>query len=205
MQPVQALFSASVTTIQPGQSATLNWQTSNASDVSIDNGVGEVAANGQKEVSPASNTTYLLTAKGSGGTQQRTISIVVEPRAAVAQQAAPVPAAPQVVDPSVAIQQAINSFDAAYNAHDIARIQASWTGIKPAQAKALQNFFKDQPTSKVSDSCAGSDLSVSGDTASWTCTETSTFVSGGRTQSHGQAIRFTFAKRGGSWTIVDRR
>jgi len=206
VQPVQALFSASVTTIQQGQSATLNWQTANAGEVSIDNGIGEVGANGQKEVSPANSTTYELTAKGSGGTQQRSITITVTPKAvAVQQPVAPVPAAPQAVDPSVAIQQAINSFDGAYNAHDIARMQATWTGMKPAQAKQLQAFFKDQPTSKVSDSCASSDLSVSGDSASWTCTETSTFVSGGRTQSHAQGIHFTFAKRGGSWTIVDRR
>jgi hypothetical protein len=205
MQPVQALFSASVTTIQQGQSTTLNWQTANASGVSIDNGIGEVSANGQKEVSPASNTTYELTAKGSGGTQQKTISITVTPKAAAAQPAAPAPAAPQPVEPSTLIQQAINSFDAAYNAHDVGRIQATWTGVKPAQAKALQSFFKDQPTSKVSDSCSGSDLSISGNTASWNCTETSTFVSGGRTQSHAQSIRFTFAERGGAWTIVDRR
>jgi serine/threonine-protein kinase len=205
VQPVQALFSASVTTIQQGQSTTLNWQTANASGVSIDNGIGEVSANGQKEVSPVSNTTYELTAKGNGGTQQKTISITVTPKAVAAQPAAPAPAAPQPVEPSTLIQQAINSFDAAYNAHDVGRIQATWTGVKPAQAKALQSFFKDQPTSKVSDSCSGSDLSISGNTASWNCTETSTFVSGGRTQSHAQSIRFTFAERGGAWTIVDRR
>ena len=206
VQPVQALFSASVTTIQQGQSATLSWQTANAGEVSIDNGIGDVSANGQKEVSPAGSTTYELTAKGGGGTQQRSITITVTPKVVAAQQpVAPAPAAPQAVDPSVPIQQAINGFDAAYNAHDVARIQAAWTGMKPAQAKQLQGFFKDQPSSKVSDSCAGSDLSVSGDSASWTCTETSTFVSGGRTQSHAQSIHFTFAKRGGNWTIVDRR
>jgi len=205
VQPVQALFSASVTTIQQGQSATLSWQTANASDVSIDNGVGEVSANGQKEVSPASSTTYQLTAHGNGGTQQRSITINVTPKVVAAQPAAPAPAAPQPVDPSTLIQQAINGFDAAYNAHDVARMQAAWTGLKPAQAKAFQSFFKDQPTSKVSDACSPSDLSVSGDTASWTCNETSTFESGGRTQSHSQSIRFTFAKHGSAWTIVDRR
>jgi hypothetical protein len=205
VQPVFAVFSATTSTIQQGQSTTLNWQTANASDVSIDNGIGEVAANGQKEVSPASNTTYQLTAKGNGGTQQKTISILVEPKAVAAQPSAPAPAAPQTVDPSTVIQGVVSSFETAYNSHDIGRIQASWTGIKPAQAKALQNFFKDQPTSKVSDSCAPSELSISGDAASWNCTETSTFNSGGRTQSHSQAIRFMFAKRSGNWTILDRR
>jgi serine/threonine-protein kinase len=205
VQPVQALFSASVTTIQQGQSTTLNWQTANASDVSIDNGIGAVPANGQKEVSPAGNTTYQLIAKGSGGTQQKTINIIVEPKTIAAQPSAPAPVAPQAVDPSTVIQGVVNTFESAYNSHDIGRIQASWTGIKPAQAKALQNFFKDQPTSKVSDSCSPGELTISGDSASWNCTETSTFNSGGRMQSHSQAIRFAFARKNGSWTIVSRQ
>ncbi len=205
VQPVFAVFSATTSTIQQGQSTTLNWQTANASDVSIDNGIGEVPANGQREVNPTSNTTYQLTAKGSGGTQQKTITIIVEPKTVAAQPPSPAPIAPQTPDPSTLIQQAVNSFDAAYNAHDVVRIQAAWTGMKPAQAKQLQGFFKDQPTSKVSDSCSPSELNISGDSASWNCTETSTFVSGGRTQSHAQGIRFTFAKKGSSWTIVDRR
>jgi eukaryotic-like serine/threonine-protein kinase len=206
VQPVQALFSASVTTIEQGQSTTLNWQTANASSVSIDNGIGQVAANGQREVSPTGNTTYELSARGNGGTQERSVTIIVQPKVASAPAAPPpTPAAPQPADPSALIEQAVSSFDAAYNAHDVGRMQAAWTGMKAAQAKQFQSFFKDQPTSKVSDSCPPSGLNVSGENASWTCSETSTYLSGGRTQSHSQDIRFTFAKRGGSWTIVDRR
>jgi tetratricopeptide (TPR) repeat protein/predicted Ser/Thr protein kinase len=200
--PVQVAFYASSSTIQQGQSTTLNWQINNATEASIDNGIGGVGASGQKDVSPSGNTTYVLTAKGSGGTQQQTVNITVTPKAAPSVEAPP---PPQAVDQSVLIQQAINNFDAAYNAHDVGRMQASWTGMKPAQAKAFQGFFKDQPSSHVADNCSAGALTISGDSASWTCSETSTFVSGGRTQSHAQDIRFTFARRGGNWSIVGRQ
>ena len=67
---VEVLFSASTTTIQQGQSTTLSWQTANATQVSIDNGVGPVSASGQRDVSPANTTNYQLTATGAGGTQR---------------------------------------------------------------------------------------------------------------------------------------
>ena len=63
-------------TIQPGQSATLTWQTSNATDVSID-GIGAVQPNGSQSVSPTDSTTYHLVAKGSGGTQEATARLTV--------------------------------------------------------------------------------------------------------------------------------
>jgi peptidoglycan-associated lipoprotein len=63
-------------TIQPGESATLSWQTSNATDVTID-GVGAVQASGSQSVNPSQSTTYHLTAKGSGGTQEATTRLTV--------------------------------------------------------------------------------------------------------------------------------
>jgi peptidoglycan-associated lipoprotein len=66
-------------TIQPGQSATLTWQTSNATDVSID-GIGAVQPSGSQQVNPTDSTTYHLVAKGSGGTQEATTRLTVTPR-----------------------------------------------------------------------------------------------------------------------------
>ena len=73
-----ASISVSPDTIQSGQSATLTWQTSNATDVSID-GIGAVQANGSQQVSPTASTTYHLTAKGAGGTQEATTRLTVTP------------------------------------------------------------------------------------------------------------------------------
>jgi peptidoglycan-associated lipoprotein len=67
--------------IQAGQSASLTWQTNNATDVSID-GIGAVQPNGSQSVSPTDSTTYHLTAKGSGGTQEATARLTVTPAAA---------------------------------------------------------------------------------------------------------------------------
>jgi peptidoglycan-associated lipoprotein len=71
-----ASISVNPSSIQAGQSASLSWQTSNATDVSID-GVGAVQPNGSQSVSPSDSTTYHLTAKGSGGTQEATARLTV--------------------------------------------------------------------------------------------------------------------------------
>ena len=72
-----ATLTASPETIDKGQSATLNWQTTNATDISIDNGVGAVQATGTHQVTPTESTTYTLTAKGDGGTQTATARVTV--------------------------------------------------------------------------------------------------------------------------------
>jgi len=71
-----ASLSASPNSIDKGQSATLSWQTTNATDVSID-GVGAVQANGSQQVTPSDSTTYHLVAKGAGGTQEATARVTV--------------------------------------------------------------------------------------------------------------------------------
>jgi peptidoglycan-associated lipoprotein len=71
-----AAISANPNSIQAGQSASLTWQTSNATDVSID-GIGAVQPNGSQSVSPTDSTTYHLTAKGAGGTQEASARITV--------------------------------------------------------------------------------------------------------------------------------
>jgi peptidoglycan-associated lipoprotein len=71
-----ASISVSPDTIQPGQSATLTWQTSNATDVSID-GIGAVQPSGSQSVNPTDSTTYHLVAKSSGGTQEASTRLTV--------------------------------------------------------------------------------------------------------------------------------
>src|SRR5262245_1950830 len=59
-----ASLSASPNTVEKGQPVTLSWQTTNATDVSID-GIGAVQPSGSQQVTPADSTTYHLVAKGS--------------------------------------------------------------------------------------------------------------------------------------------
>jgi peptidoglycan-associated lipoprotein len=71
-----ASLSANPNTIEKGASTTLTWQTTNATDVSIDS-VGAVDPSGSRQVTPADSTTYHLTAKGTGGTQDATARVTV--------------------------------------------------------------------------------------------------------------------------------
>jgi len=71
-----ASLSANPNTIDQGQSTTLTWQTTNATDVSID-GIGPVDVSGSRQVTPTDSTTYHLIAKGAGGTQDATARVTV--------------------------------------------------------------------------------------------------------------------------------
>jgi peptidoglycan-associated lipoprotein len=71
-----ATLTANPETIDKGQSTTLTWQTSNATDVSIE-GIGAIQPNGSQQVTPTESTTYTLTAKGVGGTQTATARVTV--------------------------------------------------------------------------------------------------------------------------------
>jgi peptidoglycan-associated lipoprotein len=76
-----ASLAANPNTLDAGQATTLTWQTSNATDVSID-GIGPVDASGSRQVTPTDSTTYHLVAKGAGGTQDATARVTVNSAAA---------------------------------------------------------------------------------------------------------------------------
>jgi len=84
--PLVRSFAASTNRIYLGQSATLSWNvTTNASAISIDNGVGSVAVpSGSVSVSPATTTTYTLTASNSFGPRSATVTLTVDPGIPVA-------------------------------------------------------------------------------------------------------------------------
>src|SRR5215470_2719652 len=63
-------------TIDRGQQVELSWNTQNASSVSID-GVGTVTASGSRKLTPASSTTYRLSASGDGGSTEASARVTV--------------------------------------------------------------------------------------------------------------------------------
>jgi hypothetical protein len=71
-----ATLTVQPTTIQAGASATLSWATTDASNVYID-AFGGVAPTGSRIVSPASTTTYSLTATGTGGVATASATLTV--------------------------------------------------------------------------------------------------------------------------------
>jgi hypothetical protein len=70
-----ALLTAMPTSIQSGQSATLQWATSNATSVTLDG--APVNANGSRVVSPTATTTYVLVASNSAGSVQSSATVTV--------------------------------------------------------------------------------------------------------------------------------
>ncbi|MBC7925878.1 MAG: hypothetical protein H7039_09495, partial [Bryobacteraceae bacterium] len=74
-------FTGTPSTITAGQSSTLTWNVENAESVNI-SGLGEVPAQGTRSVSPATTTTYTLSARNQSGTSQATAVITVNPSVA---------------------------------------------------------------------------------------------------------------------------
>ncbi|HKA07140.1 MAG TPA: OmpA family protein, partial [Gemmataceae bacterium] len=70
-------FDATPNQISAGQSSTLNWVVQGATAVSINNGIGNVAATGSTTVTPTATTTYTLTATGPTGNVTATATVTV--------------------------------------------------------------------------------------------------------------------------------
>ena len=88
--PVVSL-TAEPATVEKGQSVTLSWTSSNATQLDLEPQVGTVQATGSTNVTPDESTTYVLTAKGPGGTETASARVTV-----TAPGPPPVPKGPQV-------------------------------------------------------------------------------------------------------------
>jgi peptidoglycan-associated lipoprotein len=74
---------ASPSAIEKGQSTTLTWNSTNATGVTIDNGVGTVEASGSRSLRPSDSTTYTARATGPGGNAVAEARVTVTPPPAV--------------------------------------------------------------------------------------------------------------------------
>jgi len=93
-QPTVTL-NASPTMLNPGQTVTLSWSSTNATDLDIQPGVGKVAPQGSTPVNPTTSTTYTITATGAGGSATASAHVDVN---APAPAPAPAPAQPNLSD-----------------------------------------------------------------------------------------------------------
>jgi peptidoglycan-associated lipoprotein len=138
-------FSVEPRAIQPGQSATLTWAVANATDISIDNGIGSVAANGTRQVFPTSTTTYTLTASSAGGKDTRSVTVDVS--------AAPPPPPPPPPAPKVSGMDMFNSDiasagDALFD-YDKSDIRDDARQVLTHDADALKRIFAADPSFTV--------------------------------------------------------
>ncbi len=72
-------LSANPPAIVAGKCTTLFWSSENASDASIDQGIGGVAKSGSRQVCPASTTLYTIRATGEGGSNSASTTVTVNP------------------------------------------------------------------------------------------------------------------------------
>jgi hypothetical protein len=75
--PPTASITAAPDAIILGNASTLTWTSTNAEQVTIDSGIGEVDQSGSLEVTPQETTTYTITATNDGGTATDSATITV--------------------------------------------------------------------------------------------------------------------------------
>src|SRR5215467_15188897 len=68
---------ANPTSINKGDATTLNWSSTNATQLTIAPEVGAVAPDGSTKVTPSESTTYTVTASGPGGSADSTVRVTV--------------------------------------------------------------------------------------------------------------------------------
>jgi peptidoglycan-associated lipoprotein len=140
--PVITSFAAEPSTIEPGQSSTLRWSISNATDMSIDHGVGAVQSQGMRQVFPRTSTSYALTVRGPGGMDSRSVTVEVS----TAPPPPPPPARPPVVSGSDLLSQ--QGQDAFFD-YDMSEIRADGRDALTRDAALLKQIFQQDPNFSV--------------------------------------------------------
>jgi peptidoglycan-associated lipoprotein len=133
-------FTAEPSSIERGQSATLHWDVSHATQISIDHGVGTVQASGERRVQPDDSTTYRLTATGAGGTESATATVNVT---------APPPPPPPPKPAGPSFGDRISQLQDAYFDFDKSDIRSDARDALTSDANSLKSIFRDFPSGTV--------------------------------------------------------
>jgi peptidoglycan-associated lipoprotein len=123
---------ASPSSVNKGDSATLSWNSTDATQLSISPEVGAVTAQGSTKVTPSDTTTYTITASGPGGNANATATVSVN--------APPPPPPPPAREPDFSQEVRDAYFD--YDKAD----------LRPDARTALSttaDFLKKNPSIKV--------------------------------------------------------
>ncbi|MGC2333139.1 MAG: peptidoglycan-associated lipoprotein Pal [Candidatus Acidiferrales bacterium] len=82
-------INASPTSVNAGETVTLSWSSTNATDLDIEPSIGKVAPQGSTPANPTTSTTYTITATGPGGSATATAHVDVNAPAAAPAATAP--------------------------------------------------------------------------------------------------------------------
>ena len=126
---------ASPSAVNKGESSTLSWNSTDATQLSIDPGVGAVTAQGTAKVTPSDSTTYTITASGPGGSTSATATVTIN---------APPPPPPPPAGPSED-ELFLREVRDAYFDYDKADIRPD----ARASLSATADFLKAHPSIKT--------------------------------------------------------
>jgi peptidoglycan-associated lipoprotein len=141
-KPAIDSFAAEPSTIERGQSSTLRWSVSNATDITINQGVGAVQSSGSRSVYPSTSTTYTLVANGPGGSDTRTVTVNVT--------APPPPPPPPPPTPKRSAADILSSdVQDAYFDYDKSDIREDARAVLTKDADVLKQLFEDNPSFNV--------------------------------------------------------
>ncbi|MBM3794049.1 MAG: OmpA family protein [Acidobacteria bacterium] len=137
-------FQVEPSSIQRGQSATLNWKVMGADSVSIEPGIGTVPAQGSRQVYPSDSTTYTLSARAAGSNDSRTARVTVtEPPASTA----PPPSQQAKDEPLVQMLERLVS-DSFYD-YDKYDVREDARSTLTRNADALKQIFAKYPNAVI--------------------------------------------------------
>jgi peptidoglycan-associated lipoprotein len=139
--PVIASFTAEPSSVEAGQSSTLRWSITGATDMSIDHGVGAVQSNGQRQVFPRTSTSYTLTARGPGGMDSRSVTVEISS----APPPPPPPSTPRLSSADLLQQQAQDAFFD----YDMSEIRSDGRDALTHDAALLKQIFQQDPNFSV--------------------------------------------------------
>jgi peptidoglycan-associated lipoprotein len=135
-------FTAEPSTIVRGESSTLKWTVSNATEVTIDNGIGAVATSGSKQVFPTSNTTYRMTAKGAGGDAIMAVTVAVT---------TPPPPPPPPPAAKASLEERMNrEIQDIYFDYDKSEVREDARATLQRNAEAFKAILSDFPSAVIS-------------------------------------------------------
>ena len=140
--PVVLTFAVEPAAIERGQSATLRWNVSDATHVEIDQGIGAVAASGDRRVAPDEPVTYRLLAMGPGGVTAASATLQVN-------LPLPPPPPPAVAPPVTISHRLANEVHDVYFDFDRSDLRPDASSALSSDAAALKSILAEFPTFTV--------------------------------------------------------
>lgn len=129
-------FTAEPARIERGQSITLRWATTDAQTVTIDQGVGNVAANGTRQLSPTQTTTYAIVARNGNASDTRTVTVEVNaPREAF------VPRPPAGPDTATQVRELTSQLQDMLFDYDMSELREDTRRAANTDADLLKRIF----------------------------------------------------------------